>query len=678
MKSFILALALLMQAGPQSVGVVTGVVRGANGMLSPGVRVYAIGVRDTLEALNTGTAPLEGLTQTDASGRYRLEVTPGRYYIASGSVNSPTFYPGTANAADARVVTVASGGLVESIDFSSFVPASRSAIGVPMGTGVLSGTLRFPDGTPAPAVPVNAVSAALMSGAPSTTPLPALVGNAYLQLVQPNPAPGTPPIPPPPPTVIYLSQRISSGGGARILSRTDATGRFTISGVPADTYYIAAGYSEFSAIYPGVTDLAAAKTITTTPTTNLSTLDFTVPRPSSATVVVSGRITTPENAPTPGMRVEIASSSPPAPSVFGLPTITPNRFVDVGADGRFQFANVRQGSYAVRASYSTIYSDSKSIVVADQPLDSVDFVVRLPVLFGRILGEDGSEIPNVQRFAEAIVSTVDNPNASALAILQIATDGSFSRILRPGNYRFYIRTLPVEYSIKSITAGGVDLTKENLKFGNESMSVDVRVAKLEPSPDPSAASVRGRMLDALSGVPSTAERVTFCCRASGPVEQFSALLKADGSFEFAAIPPGRYAVGLQTKSGGPNLYPVVPVVDVGQKSVSDLELLSAPEFGELSAKFLLENGTPPENFSASVVFTGANGRVRVVVSPGRGDGMYRSLLPAGERYAVSVIDLPAGYVMKSMIGSTEVPMNNPQSGVPAPSPVVITLARESR
>src|SRR5262245_15641293 len=138
MKSFLVALFLLTQAGPQSVGVVTGVVRGANGMPAPAIRVYAIGVRDSLEALNTGTAPLEGLTQTDASGRYRLEVTPGRYYVATGSVNAPTFYPGTTNAAEARVVTVASGGLVEAIDFSSFVPASRSPgmVTLPRGTGV--------------------------------------------------------------------------------------------------------------------------------------------------------------------------------------------------------------------------------------------------------------------------------------------------------------------------------------------------------------------------------------------------------------------------------------------------------------------------------------------------------------------------------------------------------------
>jgi hypothetical protein len=54
MKSFLLALFLLTQAGPQGAGVVTGVVRGANGMPASGVRVYAIGVRDSLRGLAYG------------------------------------------------------------------------------------------------------------------------------------------------------------------------------------------------------------------------------------------------------------------------------------------------------------------------------------------------------------------------------------------------------------------------------------------------------------------------------------------------------------------------------------------------------------------------------------------------------------------------------------------------
>jgi hypothetical protein len=181
MKSFLLAAIVLIQAGPQSMGVVTGVVRGANGMPTPAVRVYAIGVRDSPEALNAGPAPLEGLTETDAAGRYRLEVTLGRYYIASGSVNAPTFYPGTTDPSAARIVSVTSRALVEAIDFSSFVPAARPGqiAGVAtLGYGFVSGVLRFPDGTPAAGIPVVATSVALVPGgaAPSPASMVVLVG----------------------------------------------------------------------------------------------------------------------------------------------------------------------------------------------------------------------------------------------------------------------------------------------------------------------------------------------------------------------------------------------------------------------------------------------------------------------------------------------------------------------
>src|SRR5262245_52219849 len=118
----VLLLALtLFQFAPQRAGVVTGLVRGASAMPAAGVRVYAIAVR---EADTAGTPPaLESLAETDASGRYRLEVQPGRYYLAAGSVGDPTYYPGTTDIAAARIVNVTAGGILQGIDFSGFVPA---------------------------------------------------------------------------------------------------------------------------------------------------------------------------------------------------------------------------------------------------------------------------------------------------------------------------------------------------------------------------------------------------------------------------------------------------------------------------------------------------------------------------------------------------------------------------
>src|SRR5436190_7440763 len=157
-----------LQAGPQATGVVTGVVRSSNGAPSAGVRVYAVTYRDAVEAEKSPPA-LDSLTVTDAAGKYRLEIPPGRYHIASGSVASPTYFPGTTDITTARVITVAANQTVPNIDFGSFVPANRTPTGgifivqpTPLGTGVLSGVLRYPDGQPASGVRVAAapVSAA--------------------------------------------------------------------------------------------------------------------------------------------------------------------------------------------------------------------------------------------------------------------------------------------------------------------------------------------------------------------------------------------------------------------------------------------------------------------------------------------------------------------------------------
>jgi hypothetical protein len=45
-----------------------------------------------------GGPVLASLTLTDGSGAYRLEnVPPGRYRIAAGLLDAPTFYPGVAD-----------------------------------------------------------------------------------------------------------------------------------------------------------------------------------------------------------------------------------------------------------------------------------------------------------------------------------------------------------------------------------------------------------------------------------------------------------------------------------------------------------------------------------------------------------------------------------------------------
>jgi hypothetical protein len=117
------------------------------------------------------------------------------------------------------------------------------------------------------------------------------------------------------------------------------------------------------------------------------------------------------------------------------------------------------------------------------------------------------------------------------------------------------------------------------------------------------------------------------------------------------------------------------------ESITGLEILTTPRFGELSATLVFEDGSiDSASFAASVVFTGTNGRVRVVASGV--NGTYLAAVPVGDRYTVSVIDIPQGYAIKSISGSTDLRSVNFPTGTAAQSPsssrLVITLTRESR
>src|SRR3954468_21633907 len=102
---------------PGQSGTVSGVVRTSAGTPAAGVRVSAMVPPDAgTDAALAGS--FAALAQTDEQGRYRLEGIPqGRYYIVAGRVDVPTYYPGTAEMAQARVFSVVSGGAVAGIDF---------------------------------------------------------------------------------------------------------------------------------------------------------------------------------------------------------------------------------------------------------------------------------------------------------------------------------------------------------------------------------------------------------------------------------------------------------------------------------------------------------------------------------------------------------------------------------
>jgi hypothetical protein len=634
-----LALILAQLAGT---GVVTGKVLSPDGQPASGVRVYAIPVGDAIEGARAATV-LEGQAQTNPSGIYRLEIAPGRYYIAAGSVDLPTYFPGTTDLAAARILSVAAGVTISDIDFLRYArPVQRPAVTFPLGWqpttgGPLSGTIRFPNGSPA--------------------------ANVYVTLV--------PQIPPAQTTAVF------------VVVKTDSTGLYRFGAAEPGPYYIAAGFADAPTYYPGVADPVAAAPVTVMTSKAVDKLDFTVPVPQAGTSV-RGNVSTSGLSVSGATVVLRAVQSPLPPGISQIVRLPrrPELKAVVDSEGIFRLEDVAPGVYSAEFSMAGMSPILRDVIVSDQPVVGVDFSPPVAIVSGRVLKEDGSEFSNAQALRQFAASTVNNPGRIITTILRLDEAGRISSRLEAGEYRIYPLLLNSEYVVRSVKSGTSDLLRDTLRVApNASITIDARLARRENvTGDRPGVRIQGKLIDSVTRLPLNAERVELCCLVSTGAGRYSTRIASDGSFEFSGVPPGHYSAGLR---GPVTLFLVNPTIEVGPSDLTGLTLEATSGSSKISVVTHVMGGGVPPDLRLSVTFTGTVGSTPVDVVRGRESTV---TLP-GDQYTVAVSGVPTGYRVTSVSSGTTDLLNGgrmdlvgqpPGQGSWSSPSVVIVLAPSSR
>ena len=316
--------------------------------------------------------------------------------------------------------------------------------------------------------------------------------------------------------------------------------------------------------------------------------------------------------------------------------------VVIGAGGKFEFANIRPGSYQVVVG-PRITMAPLTVVVADKDLTDVQVVIPLSKdVTGNVNVDGGGLHPRFQ----VIFNRLDLTGTNPITILGTAT---FNRALPLGQYKVTTNGLPAGYSVKSITLGNVDALNQPITV--TAAAIPVLSIALGVSSPPPWVKVSGRV----TGGAATSVGMI------GPaiLDSLNAAVGADGAFEFPMVLPGTYNV----RTLPPNaLAPQAPVT-VGSTNVTNVEL-SIPATKEVTGKITVRGNAPIPRLTFSILPIGAtpaqgNLRVSVPANPGV-DGEFKVTLPDGDRQ-ISILpaSLPAGYKVESFAyGATDL-LKNP-------------------
>ncbi|HVZ20668.1 MAG TPA: carboxypeptidase-like regulatory domain-containing protein [Vicinamibacterales bacterium] len=293
---------------------------------------------------------------------------------------------------------------------------------------------------------------------------------------------------------------------------TDAQGRYRLENVPPGRYYIVAGLLGQATYYPGSPEDNHATIVNVTSGSSMD-LDFTLATPLGGRVF--GRVTP---ASPDGTQERAVVSGPEMAEVLELP---------IHADGTFDLGHLPKGRYLMNIFPIYPGLTSQAFDVGDADVPPLTFVrPPLRTVSGRVVVDRGPVPITLLGF----VTPDDNFIAA-----KVEGDGSFRVRLQPATHRPDVAGMPAGYSVVSVKANGKDISAGLVVDKSDISDVVVTIAAPDNLP-----ALHGRV----TGVPAARlnGRMVEMTADGAIAGTVSAPITSAGTFEFAALTPGLYAL----------------------------------------------------------------------------------------------------------------------------------------
>jgi hypothetical protein len=398
-------------------------------------------------------------------------------------------------------------------------------------SGVVSGQLRKPDGTPASGVRVMATEEA--DGAAKS-----LIVSA---------------------------------------TQTDASGRYQLDGVPPGRYHISAGILAAPTFYPGVAAAGAATLVTVGAGATVSGVDFPVPQRSIG-LRLSGRLAPGENLIQKPDRVflrPLNDGSTDIAALFGAMDFDPlveSRIVAVSPQGEFEFRELPAGAYILRSNATG--SLARMIILDDDNVTGVELGVHSMLsLTTRTVVRQNGPLP-------LYTLLLASPQGDFAVEITPGADGVASISVPSGRYRLTAKALAGGYAPDGFIFGNENLKNADIDIGAfEDRALTVTFVPSSPAP---GRKISGRINEMRRNV-APGGRV----KLQGPnLAPMWATAKPDGVFEFPTVFPGTYAVLVDPSPLGSS----TATVTITDRDIANVEL-RVPELVEMRGRVIVD-GNP--------------------------------------------------------------------------------------